>query len=54
MNPIQTYLIKASKPFKTFQCMVKSVEHNLEVSHSSTHLNQAFHSASVGKLLQLC
>lgn len=50
MNPIQTYLIKAAKPFKTFQCMIKSAELNLEVSHSSTHVNQAFHSASVGKL----
>lgn len=50
MHPLQSYLQKTSKQFKTFQCMVSMPELDLQFTHSSTTLNQPFHSASVGKL----
>lgn len=50
MHPLQSYLQKSAKQFKTFQCMVSIPSLELQMSHSSTTLNQPFHSASVGKL----
>lgn len=50
MHPLQSYLLKTSKQFKTFQCMVSMPKLDLQFTHSSTTLNQPFHSASVGKL----
>jgi D-alanyl-D-alanine carboxypeptidase len=49
-SKLTSLLEKKSKSLKTLQCTIISKQHNIDIRVSSTTIDQAFHSASVGKL----